>query len=95
MLNMPKLKRKAYQIRVERADIDNNSWGVYSACTPGKAKSVCLSGLKEAYTDATFAWITTCRRAPEYDTLAEKYPGCIAWKQGREHWEQDKGHWDE
>jgi hypothetical protein len=84
-------KCKAY--RITTILNDEGSFGVYSAETPARAKTMVVSAMREAYSDANYPWITSCRRAPEYDALAEKYRGCIAWKEGFEHWEQDRGHW--
>jgi hypothetical protein len=82
---------KAYRI-VTKAN--PNMWTVYSAPTSGKAKTSCFYRLREAYYAATYAWISSCRRAPQFDSLAEKYSGCIAWRDHTgENWEQDKGHW--
>jgi hypothetical protein len=82
---------KAYRI-VTQADPD--MWVVYAAPTSAKAKTSCFYAMREAYPDATYAWINSCRRAPQYDALAEKHSGCIAWRDRcGENWEQDKGHW--
>ena len=83
---------KAYIIKT-KIDIDNSSWGIYSGKTAPKVKTYVMSSLKDIYRESNYSWITSCRRIPEYDNLAQKYDGCIAWKQGTEHWEQDKGHW--
>lgn len=88
------MKKKAYKIKT-KADIDINSWGIYGAYSAPRAKTLCMSSLWESYPNSNYSWITSCRRAPEYDDLVNEYSGCVAWKQGAECWEQDKGHWYE
>jgi hypothetical protein len=82
--------RKAYKI-ITRIH-EPGDWSIYSGKTAGEAKTTCLYGMLDAYQDATYAWITSCRRAPEYDQHAEKYGGCVAWKNGMESFDIKLGH---
>ncbi len=83
---------KAY--RIYTCAHNEGDYGIYGARSAGKAKTMCMSGLGNAgYNDASYAWIKSCRRAPEYDNLARTLGGCIAWKDGREHWDLELGHW--
>lgn len=83
------MANKAYQITTSA----DEGFGIYSARTAGKAKTMAVTALQDAYPKANYSWITSCRRNPEYDELAMKYPGCIAWEHNGEHWQQDKGRW--
>lgn len=84
---------KAYKIKTN-FDENKDSWSIYSAENAGKAKTSILYSIKDGiYSGANYSSIYFCRRAEEYDGLASKYLGCIAWKQGNENWQQDKGHW--
>jgi hypothetical protein len=86
-------KRKAYKIVTT---IHNEGdWGVYGAETRAKANTLVFRAMLNIYTDASYAWIKSTKRAPEYDELCNKYPGCVAWKEGMERFEQDKGTWRE
>lgn len=92
--------KKAYQISCKKSN-KPGEWGIYSGENAAKAKTIFMVDLKENYPESNYSWITTCRRIPEYDELANKYSGCIAWKMQCwdrdiwERWEQDKGHWYE
>lgn len=83
-------KLKAY--RIITAIHRDGDFGVYSALTAGKAKTQCFMDMRDAYPDATYAWIRSCRRAPEHDVATETGTGCIAWKNSREWWHIKRGH---
>jgi hypothetical protein len=91
--------KKAYKITTKANEI--GEWLIYSGENAGKVKTFCVNHMKEAYSDATYSWINSCKRIPEYDELANKYNGCIAWKIKAsdqiswERWEQDKSNWFE
>ena len=88
-------KLKAYKIFHTAGN--EGDWTVYGAETRAKANTKAFMSMRSVFTDASYAWIKTTRRAPEYDELANKYPGfhAVAWKEGREYFEQDKGTWRE
>ena len=83
---------KAYKIRTE---IDEGGFGIYVAESAGKAKTMCVSAMTDAYYDATYSWVISCLRIPEFDYLgAEDKRGCIAWQSYEgEKWQIDRGHW--
>jgi hypothetical protein len=83
---------KAYKIK-SKLDTTKESYGIYSAENAGKAKTSLIRSAQDAYKDVNYSYIISCRRAPEYDALASKYRGCIAWRDDKEYFEQDKGHW--
>ena len=72
------------------------SFNVFIAESAGNAKTQVIAAMQNAgYNNATYSWITSCHRAPEYDYLADKGPGCVAWKiidwyNGNEEWQIDK-----
>jgi hypothetical protein len=72
------MKRKAYKIVTDINDY--GGYGIYSAESSGRAKTMVVNGLREAYYEATYSWIKSCKRAYNYDCLADKYSGCVAWK---------------
>jgi len=83
---------KAYRIKT-RLDEDADDFVIYSAPSAGQAKRMAVMGMRDSHPDANFPWITSCRRAPEYDELAKKLNGCICWRAGREWWHLEQGHW--
>lgn len=85
---------KAYKIHLKVYEYKDD-FVIVSAKNAGRAKTIVINGLREQYLYENYSCITYCRRSYEYDPLAQKWDGYIAWKQGRENWEQDKGHWFE
>ncbi len=85
--------RKAWRITTTADGI--RGFSIVSAINPGKAKTTVINQIREAYYKGTYSWIISCRRAPEYDELAHKYSGTIAWHHDRENWEQDRGRWSD
>lgn len=83
---------KAYKIRTK---IDEGGFGIYIAENAGRAKTNCVSAMKDAYRDATYSWIIYCLRVPEFDYLGEEEKlGCVAWQScDGEKWQIDRGHW--
>jgi hypothetical protein len=86
---MSEPKLKAYKIITH----DLGGFGIYIATSAGKAKTLCMQGLHDAYPKADYSWFKSCRRVPKYDYLAPTAKGCVAWKDGNENWQLDKGHW--
>lgn len=82
---------KAYKIQTKGFD----GFGIWLEESAGKAKSIAMCSLHDAYPDANYSWFTSCRRAPEFDYLADKGPGCVAWQSDIEHWQIDRvpSHW--
>lgn len=83
---------KAYKIETK---IDRG-FSIYIAENAGSAKTLAVSSMREGWRDATYSWVTSCRRAHEFDYLA---PGndnsCIAWSHEGERWQIDRfpSHW--
>jgi hypothetical protein len=96
---MPKNTKKAYKIVTNINE--PGEWMVYSAETDGKAKTMCVNAMRDVYKKANYSWIKSCLRIPEYDSMAEKGKGCIAWKllssdlRTYERWELDRSNWFE
>jgi hypothetical protein len=85
-------RMKAYKIITSYHD--RGGFSIYSANTAGRAKTICIYNLQEAYSKASYKHIEKCVRAPEYDILANKHQyTCIAWHDDGENFEMDRGHW--
>ena len=86
---------KAY--RIVTTQHSAGGFSIYAAENPGKAKTRCIYGLQDSYSAATYAWITSCRRAPEWDYLAaakQEYRGVIARSSDGDNWQADRpGNW--
>ena len=88
---VPDPNRKAWRIATKAHD--EGGFSIVSERCAGRAKTLEVYAMRDGYDKATHAWITSCRRAPEFDALAKKYKGTIAWHMDGENWEQDRGHW--
>lgn len=85
--------RKAWRITTKAHN--DGGYSIVSDRTAGEAKTHEVNSIREAYCNANYSWVISCRRAPEYDELARTWPGTIAWRDpvDRESWEIDRGHW--
>lgn len=83
---------KAYKIETK---IDSG-FSIYIAESAGSAKTLAVSSMREGWRDATYSWVTSCRRAPEFDYLAPNNDNaCVAWSHEGERWQIDRfpSHW--
>lgn len=70
------------------------AYSIYLADSAGKAKTLLLRELQDAYRKADYSWIVSCTRVREFDYLAVQVSNsCVAWSDDREHWQLDRGHW--
>ncbi len=81
---------KAYKIKTTQDEFSVDFF-VYGAATAGKAKTLLLNSLQDAYPQATYAWIKSCKRCPGWDFIDKT--GCLEWQMGNEHWNIVQGHW--
>ena len=82
---------KAYKIQTK---IDSG-FSIYIAENAGSAKTRAVSSMCDSYRDANYSWVTSCRRAPEFEYLAlNNENSCVAWSSEEgERWQIDRGHW--
>jgi hypothetical protein len=81
---------KAFKIKTQL----DRGFSIQIAETAGSAKSQVVRELQDCYRNATYSWITSCRRVPEFDYLVDiGHSGCVAWSHEGERWQIDRGHW--
>ena len=61
-------------------------WSIWIGRSAGEAKTLLVTKLADSYRGATYAWVVSCRRAPEFDRFAVYGLGCCAWHQRYESW---------
>ena len=82
---------KAYKIKTKARS--ENSYSVYVAENAGRAKTKVVQSMSDVYDGVDYSWITSCRRAPEFDHLANGRLECVAWVDGNERWQINHAVW--